>query len=94
MNVATMRDIERVLSQLTSHHVGSTSVPGLCAKPRIDVDIVVRRAEEIPDAINRLREAGYEFRGNRYNDGMWPLSSLLAFVGNACTFVPLVQLHT
>lgn len=52
-------------------HVGSTSVPGLCAKPRIDLVAVVTSDAEIPEATRRLQERGYEYRGNRYNDGMW-----------------------
>ena len=52
-------------------HVGSTSVPGLCAKPRIDLVTVVASDADIPEAIRRLQERGYEYRGNRYNDGMW-----------------------
>ena len=41
--------IERLLGGLVLeiHHIGSTSVPGLCAKPKIDVDIVLRSAAEI-----------------------------------------------
>lgn len=43
-------------------HVGSTSVPGLAAKPRIDVDVVVH-AEHLPDAIRALEAAGYVWLG-------------------------------
>lgn len=43
--------------------VGSTSVPGLAAKPIIDVDVVVRR-EAVPDAIRALEAVGYTRRGN------------------------------
>ena len=45
-------------------HVGSTSVPGLSAKPIIDVDVVVRSAAEIRETIARLRELGYHHRGD------------------------------
>ncbi|UJP10693.1 GrpB family protein [Microbacterium sp. KUDC0406] len=44
-------------------HVGSTSVPGLAAKPIIDVDVIVRR-ESVPAAIRALEAAGYAHRGN------------------------------
>lgn len=44
-------------------HVGSTSVPGLAAKPIIDMDIVVRSADDIRAVIDRLRDAGYQWRG-------------------------------
>lgn len=45
-------------------HVGSTSVPGLAAKPVIDVDIVVASRREIPLAVSRLANLGYTHLGN------------------------------
>jgi len=45
-------------------HVGSTSVPGLAAKPIIDMDIVVRGDEEVRPAIEMLSEIGYRWRGD------------------------------
>jgi len=45
-------------------HVGSTAVPGLAAKPIIDLDIVVRSGAEVPAAIARLAMLGYAHRGN------------------------------
>jgi GrpB-like predicted nucleotidyltransferase (UPF0157 family) len=57
-------------------HVGSTSVPGLTAKPVIDVDVVVSSAEDVPAAIERLRELGYVYQGDKGIPGreafMWP----------------------
>ena len=44
-------------------HVGSTSVPGLAAKPVIDIDVVVR-GEDVATAIERLEAVGYEHRGD------------------------------
>jgi GrpB-like predicted nucleotidyltransferase (UPF0157 family) len=46
-------------------HVGSTAVPGLAAKPVIDVDVVVRSAEDVPAATERLRELGYVYQGDK-----------------------------
>jgi GrpB-like predicted nucleotidyltransferase (UPF0157 family) len=43
-------------------HVGSTSVPGLAAKPVLDVDVIADR-EHLPAAIAALRAAGYLHRG-------------------------------
>ena len=37
-------------------HVGSTSVPGLAAKPIIDIDVVVRSADDVPSAIVDFRD--------------------------------------
>jgi GrpB-like predicted nucleotidyltransferase (UPF0157 family) len=45
-------------------HVGSTSVPGLVAKPIIDMTIVVRRRADVPAAIGRLAPLGYRHLGN------------------------------
>ncbi len=44
-------------------HVGSTSVPGLAAKPVIDVDVVVERSQ-VDAAIEALVAAGYTDRGD------------------------------
>ncbi|QIK72490.1 GrpB family protein [Propioniciclava coleopterorum] len=44
-------------------HVGSTSVPGLAAKPILDIDVVVRR-EDVAAAIAALAAAGYEHHGD------------------------------
>jgi GrpB-like predicted nucleotidyltransferase (UPF0157 family) len=57
-------------------HVGSTSVPGLAAKPVIDVDVVVRSAEDVPTAVERLQSLGYIYQGDKGIKGreafMWP----------------------
>jgi GrpB-like predicted nucleotidyltransferase (UPF0157 family)/uncharacterized glyoxalase superfamily protein PhnB len=45
-------------------HVGSTAVPGLAAKPIIDVSVVVRAESDVPAAIERLATLGYVYRGN------------------------------
>jgi GrpB-like predicted nucleotidyltransferase (UPF0157 family)/ADP-ribose pyrophosphatase YjhB (NUDIX family) len=47
---------------LAVEHVGSTSVPGLAAKPVIDLDVVVR-PEDVDAAIQRLATLGYVHRG-------------------------------
>lgn len=70
--------VERALGEiaLAIEHIGSTSVPGLAAKPVIDIDVVVRSAEEVPAAIERLRELGYVYQGDKGIPGreafMWP----------------------
>ena len=47
------------------HHVGSTSVPGLPAKPIIDILVGVHDWEEARVAIPPLQRIGWEFRGQR-----------------------------
>jgi GrpB-like predicted nucleotidyltransferase (UPF0157 family) len=50
-------------------HVGSTSVPGLAAKPVLDIDVIVGPQEGVALAIERLGAIGYEHRGNLGIDG-------------------------
>jgi len=45
-------------------HVGSTAVPGLAAKPIIDIDVVVASPAMVSVAIERLAVIGYEHQGN------------------------------
>ena len=45
-------------------HVGSISVPGITAKPVIDIDIVVAARSSVPLIILRLAELGYQHRGD------------------------------
>jgi GrpB-like predicted nucleotidyltransferase (UPF0157 family) len=47
----------------TIEHVGSTAVPGLAAKPVIDIDIIVD-PPDIPAGIAALESIGYTHRGN------------------------------
>ena len=67
------RQFEEVAAYLTPflageviriEHVGSTSVPGLAAKPIIDLDVVVSREEAVADAISRIESAGYRWMGD------------------------------
>jgi GrpB-like predicted nucleotidyltransferase (UPF0157 family) len=49
---------------LAIEHVGSTSVPGLAAKPIIDIDIVINAKNDLEKVIAKLQTLGYEHRGN------------------------------
>lgn len=40
-------------------HIGSTSIPGLAAKPIIDIDIIVENKEDINIVIQKLENLGY-----------------------------------
>jgi GrpB-like predicted nucleotidyltransferase (UPF0157 family) len=48
---------------LAVEHVGSTAVPGLAAKPIIDVDVVVAAAD-VGRAVRALAALGYEDEGD------------------------------
>lgn len=58
--------LRRMLSQVpvvSIQHVGSTSVPGLAAKPVLDIDVIVQR-EHVPAAIRALSVGGYTHLGD------------------------------
>lgn len=60
------RDLRRALASVPGarvEHVGSTSVPGLAAKPILDIDVLVDRSE-VPAAIAALESIGYTHRGD------------------------------
>lgn len=52
-------------------HIGSTSVPGLAAKPKIDLDVVVVSDDALPAAIELVRAADFTFHGDPHGDGRW-----------------------
>lgn len=47
---------------LAVHHVGSTSVPGLAAKPILDILVSIPVFARGPDLVPQLAALGYEFR--------------------------------
>jgi GrpB-like predicted nucleotidyltransferase (UPF0157 family) len=49
---------------VTVEHVGSTAVPGLAAKPIIDLDIVISSRSDAPLIAMRLARLGYVHCGN------------------------------
>ena len=48
---------------ISIYHIGSTSVPGLAAKPIIDIMAVVRSLEEVDTVAEKFSEIGYEYLG-------------------------------
>ena len=61
---------ERIRSQcrtlaLRLEHVGGTSIPGMCAKPVLDIAAAHPRAARIEDYVAAFVRAGYQFRGER-----------------------------
>jgi GrpB-like predicted nucleotidyltransferase (UPF0157 family) len=49
---------------LRVEHVGSTAVPGLAAKPILDVDAVLASSAGLPQAIRLLADLGYVHEGD------------------------------
>lgn len=66
----TFEEIRAVVWPAVQHasialeHVGSTSVPGLCAKPVIDACVVVASRRDTPFVVKALVKIGYEHRGD------------------------------
>jgi GrpB-like predicted nucleotidyltransferase (UPF0157 family) len=68
-------DFRRIANELSAvlgeliigiEHVGSTSVPGLAAKPMIDIDVLIRSSEsQFAEIRDRLERFGYIHRGPR-----------------------------
>lgn len=57
---------------ISMHHVGSTSVPGLRAKPIIDIMIVIKDRDRVPDYNMQMVEQGYRCRGECLDRGGTP----------------------
>jgi GrpB-like predicted nucleotidyltransferase (UPF0157 family) len=50
---------------LRLEHVGGTSIPGMCAKPVLDIAAGRPPGTSIPEYVAGLERAGYEHRGER-----------------------------
>lgn len=53
---------------LRIEHIGSTAVPGLIAKPTIDVLLVVADTTEVLDRVGLLASLGFEYRPDNWPD--------------------------
>ena len=64
--ISISNEIRDALGELALRieHVGSTSVPGLSAKPVIDIDVVIRDHSVLDEVISRLAKIGYQHEGN------------------------------
>jgi GrpB-like predicted nucleotidyltransferase (UPF0157 family) len=57
------RSLEKILPDATIHHIGSTSVPGLAAKPIIDILIEVPGLESIDDRKEEFSQLDFVGKG-------------------------------
>ena len=62
---ALKKVFETHLNEIISdiQHVGSTSVPGVAAKPVIDIDLVIEEKSQLQQVIMVLNQLGYQHRG-------------------------------
>ena len=68
------REKERILGTLKSikfsiAHIGSTSIPGIAAKPVIDIALELESHESLASIVPVLQSLGYEYFGDRRSDG-------------------------
>ena len=63
---AIRKEIYQILGELAIavHHVGSTSVPGMSAKPIIDLDVEIQNRSVFSEVCDRLAAAGYQHEGD------------------------------
>jgi GrpB-like predicted nucleotidyltransferase (UPF0157 family) len=64
------------VSYLEIVHVGSTSIPGMYAKPVIDIDIIVSDQPSTQPTIEALESAGYLYRGEMNVPGRHAIARL------------------
>jgi GrpB-like predicted nucleotidyltransferase (UPF0157 family) len=66
-------EFERIRDYLTEQigdlvveikHIGSTSVPGLCAKPIIDIVAIMESYDVFPQIVSRLEKVGFLHEGD------------------------------
>lgn len=61
--------IETELSDLSPlidiQHIGSTSIPGLFAKPILDIDIIIENKDLLQSITSRLEQIGYKYKGEQ-----------------------------
>lgn len=53
---------------LAIEHIGSTSIPGLAAKPVIDMVAAIKSFDDLPEFIDGLQKLGYEYMPERMFD--------------------------
>lgn len=72
--------------QINIEHVGSTAIPGLCAKPVLDIDIVLHAREDLAALSERLEAIGYKNAGEQGIAGRFAFKRLSGSV-------PLTHAH-
>lgn len=60
---AQLESVLNLKNILSIHHIGSTSVKGLCAKPVIDILLEVNSLEELDRDSHLMESIGYEVKG-------------------------------
>jgi GrpB-like predicted nucleotidyltransferase (UPF0157 family) len=59
---------------LAVEHIGSTAVPGLAAKPKIDLDAVLIDVNALATLTDKLALSGFRAHGDPHGDGRLPFT--------------------
>ncbi|MBB4293395.1 GrpB-like predicted nucleotidyltransferase (UPF0157 family) [Rhizobium leguminosarum] len=78
---------------LSIDHIGSTSVPGLAAKPKVDLDVVTISDEVLPTAIDAVRATDFVFHGD-IGEKAGPSPGITTVVDSGSIFAALVTART
>jgi GrpB-like predicted nucleotidyltransferase (UPF0157 family) len=54
-------DTLKALGSFTLHHIGSTAIPGICAKPTIDMILEIASADDLQSLVESLASIGYSY---------------------------------
>lgn len=54
---------------VTIEHVGSTAIPGMTAKPQIDMVVIVKDLGHVVEYYDKMRQAGFVARGDYFGEG-------------------------
>jgi GrpB-like predicted nucleotidyltransferase (UPF0157 family) len=58
--------LEENLSKIIKiEHIGSTAIVGMCAKPIIDIDIIIENTNDFEKIKNELEAVGYSHNGDQ-----------------------------
>lgn len=90
--VMLIRDILAELL-LQAHHIGSTAIPGMKAKPIIDILLVVSDIRAVERHSNRFLEIGYESFGDNGINGRLFFRKAVIIVVIMCIYMSSA-LHT
>ncbi|MDZ4794349.1 MAG: GrpB family protein [Bacteroidota bacterium] len=58
-------ELNDLSSEIEIEHVGSTSIPGLLAKPILDIDIIIKNKALLKSISLRLEKIGYKSKGEQ-----------------------------
>lgn len=61
--------IRGIFGNFRIEHIGSTSVPGMCGKPCIDILVIVEDLKIVEEHIDDMERAGFEYAGQFLMEG-------------------------